>query len=105
MVRHRFHLVVALGRFNEALQWARDMDAVARKNGWSGFRVMVPSTGKVNAFILESDYADVVTFHQENEAFLSDADAMKVFRRGTDLNAPGTHPWDELEEEAPTQIA
>jgi len=105
MVRHRFHALIALGRFNDALGWAHDMSGVAKKKGWSQYRVMTPGTGPVNAFILEAEYPDYATFHKESDAFLTDAEAMTVFRRGTELLAPGAHPWDEVEEEAPTQIA
>ena len=33
MVRHRLHNTVTLGRFNDALQWARDINAVCKKLG------------------------------------------------------------------------
>jgi hypothetical protein len=105
MVRHRLHTTITLGSFNDALQWARDINAVCNQRGWTGFRVLVPSFGAVNQFILEAEYPDHAAFFRENEAFQSDAAAMSVYRRGIELVAPGTHPWDELEETAPLQIA
>src|SRR5207249_668597 len=69
MVRHRLHNTVTLGRFNDALQWARDINAVCKKRGWTEFSVMVPSFGVVNQFILEAEYPDHAAFFRENEAF------------------------------------
>jgi hypothetical protein len=44
--------------------------------------------------------------HQsESDAFYSNAEGMAVFRRSTELVAVGTHPWDEVEEEAPLELA
>ena len=104
MVRHRLHNTVTLGRFNDALQWARDINAVCKKRGWVEFGVMVPSFGVVNQFILEAEYPDHATFFRENEAFQSDSEAMSIYRRGVELVAHGSHPWDELEETAPLQL-
>jgi hypothetical protein len=105
MVRHSLHQVIALGRFNDALQWARDLNAVSKKRGWSEAKVMVPTVGPVNAFILEWEYADHASFEKEGNAFYQDAEAMATYRRGIEVLAAGHHPWDELEEEAPTQLA
>jgi hypothetical protein len=33
MVRHRFHMVFALGKFNEGVKWVRDMNEACRKVG------------------------------------------------------------------------
>ena len=105
MVRHRLHNTIALGRFNDALQWARAINEVCKRRGWTEFRVLVPSFGAVNHFILEAEYPDHAAFFRENESFQSDREAMTVYRGGVELVAPGTHPWDELEETAPDQLA
>jgi len=104
MVRHRQHSVVALGHFNDALQWAHDVNAVLRRRGLTEGRVLVPGFGKVNSLIFEQEFPDHATFRREQEAFLSDAEALAAWRKGTALIAPGTHPWDELEEDAPQRI-
>jgi hypothetical protein len=105
MVRHRLHQTITLGRFNDALKWAHDMNEEARKNGWVESRIMVPFTGPTNNLILEWEYPDHAAMQNENNAFYSNAEAMAVYRRGIELIAPGSHPWDEVEEEAPQQIA
>lgn len=105
MIRHRLHSTVTLGRMNDALQWARDMNEVARKNHWVEARVMMPGFGQVNGFIFETEYPDLAALQKQDEAFYADAEAMSVFRRATELNAPGTHPWDELEVSAPDRLA
>jgi len=97
MVRHRFHTTVTLGRFNDALEWARAMNSEAKTNGWAELRVIVPVSGPVNQLIMEAEYPDLAAYDKEQNEFFTSAAAMKVFRSGIDLNAPGTHPWDELE--------
>jgi hypothetical protein len=97
--------VVTLGKMNDALQWAREMNEVAAKRGWPKWRTLMPGFGKVNALILEIEYPDLTAMTAHDEAFYADAEMMKVFRRGTELNAPGSHPWDELEIEAPEKLA
>jgi hypothetical protein len=104
MVRHRLHQTITLGRFNDGLKWARDMNEVARKNGWVESRLMAPGYGAFNQLILETEYPDHASLHKELEAFQTNTEAMAAFRRGTELVAPGTHPWDEVEEEVPQEL-
>jgi hypothetical protein len=96
MVRYSHHMTVTLGRFNDALKWARAMNADAKKNGWPESRMM-SGWGPVNQLILESEYPDLAAYDKKEVEFSTNAEAMKTFRSGIDLNAPGTHPWDELE--------
>lgn len=105
MVRSRFHTTVTLGRFNDALTWARAMNADAKKNGWAESRMMVPNSGPVNRLILETEYPDLAAYDKQQQEFFANAAAMKTFRSGIDLNAPGTHPWDELEVSVEQDIA
>lgn len=105
MVRRRFHTTIALGRFNEGLTWARELNAACRANGVPESRVLMPSFGKVNQLILEVEFADMAAMEKSDEIFFASADIMRVFRRGVELGAAGTHPWDELEQEAPQQLA
>ena len=105
MVRNRQHMTVTLGRFNDALQWARAMNADARKNGWAEGRIMAPGFGPVNQLVLEFEYPDLATYEKQQNEFSNNAEAMKTFRSGIDLNAPGTHPWDEIEVSVDQDIA
>src|SRR5712692_10464120 len=105
MVRTRFHQTVTLGRFNDALKWARQMNADAKKNGWAESRLIVPGFGAVNQLIIETEYPDLATMDKEQTEFYGNAEAMATFRSGVELNAPGTHPWDELEIEVVGDLA
>jgi hypothetical protein len=102
MVRWRYHLVIKLGRFNDAVNWIKEMNAISVANGLTPGKFWAPSFGKTNACVYEIDYPNWETFHRENDAFFSSADCMKVFRSGIDLNAEGHWPWDEALEEAAT---
>jgi hypothetical protein len=97
MVRHRYHITVELGRFNEGLKWARAMNADAQKNGWPEAKMMSPGFGPVNQLILEWEYPDLATFDKVQSEFYVNAETMATFRSGVGLDAPGTHPWDEVE--------
>ena len=97
MLRHRYHMTVTLGRFNDALKWARAMNDDAKKNGWSESRIMAPGFGPLNQMILETEYADFATYDREQVAFYTNSEAMATFRSGIELNAHGSHPWDEVE--------
>jgi hypothetical protein len=105
MVRQRLHSIVPLGHMNEALQWFRDMNEVAKRKGWPEGRVLMPASGPINKVVYEIEYADLAAMEATQNAFFSDAEAMKVFRKGIEFNAPGSHPWDELEISAPDRLA
>jgi hypothetical protein len=105
MVRHRFHMIVTLGRFNDALKWVRAMNDDAKKNGWPESRMMSPGFGPVNQLIVEMEYADLAMLDKQQNEFNANAEAMATFRSGIDLNAAGTHPWDEVEISVEQDIA
>ena len=101
MVRHRFHFVIALGRFNEGVQWVRDLNAACRNAGCVEGKLWSVGYGKTNECVVEYDYPDQAAMEADVNRFQSNAETMKVFRRGIDFNAPGHWPWDELLVESP----
>lgn len=102
MVRTRFHYVPALGRFNEAMQWVKDLNDACRKAGCAEGKVWDEIFGKVNFCVIEYEYADLAAYERDLLKFQSSADVMKVFRRGTEVRAPEHWPWLEVLREAPT---
>ena len=102
MVRHRFHFVIALGRFNEGVKWVRDLNEACRKAGCAEGKLWVVGFGKVNECVVEYDYPDHAAMYADQERFQSNAETMAIFRRGSETRAPEHWPWDELMEEAPT---
>jgi hypothetical protein len=102
MVRRRQHFVIALGRFNEGVQWVKELNAACKSAGLVEGKLWSVGFGKVNECILEYDYPDMTTMERADKAFFSNAEIMKAFRRGVDIGAPEHWPWDELEVEAPT---
>jgi hypothetical protein len=101
MVRHRFHFVPALGRFNEGVQWIKDLNAAQEAAGCTPGRLWAASFGPVNQCVLETDYDDIAAYAADQDRFGSSAEVMRVFRAGIAIGAPDHHPWDELLEEAP----
>ena len=102
MVRHRFHLMFALGRFNEGVKWVHELNEACKKAGCAEGRLWSTGFGKTNECVLEYDFEDIGAMERDGKVFQSSADTMAVFRRGTEVNAPGHWPWDELLTEAPT---
>jgi len=102
MVRHRFHFVIALGRFNEGAKWVSDMNAACRKAGCVEGKLWSVGFGKSNECVLEYDYDDIAAMDRDVTKFQSTAETMAAFRRGVEFRAPEHWPWDELLIESPT---
>jgi len=102
MVRHRFHFVLALGKYSDGVQWVRDMNAACRKAGCAEGKLWSVGFGKVNECVLEYDYPDTAAMESDVAKFQSTAEIMAIFRRGSEVGAPEHWPWDELLIEAPT---
>ena len=102
MVRHRFHFVVALGRFNEGVSWVRELNDACRRAGCVEGTLWSVGYGKVNECVLEHDYPDQAAMLADVTRFQSSPEVMAVFRRGKDTRAPEHWPWDELLVESPT---
>ena len=102
MVRHRFHVVFALGKFNEGVKWVRDLNEACRKVGCVEGKLWALGFGKVNECVIEYDYPDIATMDADADRFQSAVETMAVFRRGMEVGAVEHWPWDELLQEAPT---
>lgn len=100
MYRQRIRQQVLYGQFREYMEIANEVIALRQKLGLAAAMLWVPMFGTANDVVWEIDYPDLATFQRENEAFYSDADVMKEWRRLWQLAVQGsTH--DELLEEAP----
>ncbi|HYA00329.1 MAG TPA: hypothetical protein VEK76_08265 [Candidatus Binatia bacterium] len=102
MVRHRLHMVFALGRFNEGVQWVQELNDACRAAGCVEGKLWSAGFGKVNECVVEYDYPDLAAMERDIERFQSTAGTMAIFRRGVDVGAPEHWPWDELLIESPT---
>ena len=80
MYRYREIQQVVYGHFNEFIKAWQDLAAIYRKRGWPEPTVWTPTVGVGNEAIVETDYGDLASFQKVNEAFESDAEAMKVYR-------------------------
>jgi hypothetical protein len=100
MYRQRIRQQVLYGQFREYMEIAEEVIALRQKLELAAPTLWVPMFGKGNEVVWEIDYPDLATFQRENEAFYSDADVMKQWRRLWQHAVQGsTH--DELLEEAP----
>ena len=102
MIRHRFHTVMALGKFNEGAGWLRDLNAACRAGGCAEGKMWSVGFGKVNDVVIEYDYESYAAMEADVKRFQSNREIMAVFRRGTEVRAPEHWPWDEVLEESPT---
>ena len=82
------------------MEIAKEVIALRQKLGLATPTLWAPTFGTANEVVWELDYPDLAAFQHENEAFYSDADAMKQWRRLWQLAVQGSIR-DELLEEAP----
>ena len=102
MIRHRFHMVFQLGRFNDGAKWVHDLNEACRKGGCAEGKLWAVGVGKVNEVVLEYDYDSYAAMETDINRFQANPEIMAVFRRGTETRSPEHWPWDEVLEEAPT---
>lgn len=98
--RVRMVAEVRYGEFGAYLGTVRELAAVAEKRGWAPMRVLVPTVGRNNEIVIESDYPDLATYQRENEAFYADEEAFAAFRSGAPYIVQGTSRT-ELYEDMP----
>ena len=100
MYRQRIRQQVLYGQFREYLEIAEEVIALRQKLELAAPILWTPMFGTANEVVWEIEYRDLATFERENEAFYSDADVMKQWRRLWQHAVQGsTH--DELLEKAP----
>src|ERR1700726_3806814 len=76
MVRHRFHVVFALGKFNEGVKWVRDLNEACRKVGCVEGKLWAAGFGKTNECVIEYDYPDIAAMEADTERFESSKETM-----------------------------
>jgi hypothetical protein len=102
MVRHRMHVVAALGKYRDAVAWVSEINGARRKLGLPEWKAWSPLSGDFNYLILEADYANLAEYDAATQKFQSDPETMDIFRRGNDWGSNSHWPKDEVLESAPT---
>ena len=100
MYQQRIRQQVLYGQFRDYLNIAEEVIALRRNLGLAAATLWTPTVGTANEIVWQIEYPDLATFQRENEAFYSDADAMKQWRRLWQHAVQGSIQ-DELLEEAP----
>ena len=100
MYRQRTRQQILYGQFREYMTVAEEVIARRRKLGLAESILWAPTFGTANEVVWEINYPDLATYQRENEAFYSDADVMKQWRRLWQHAVQGSIK-DELLEEAP----
>jgi hypothetical protein len=104
MYRYRAHQQVLYGRFNEFFEAWQALGVISRKRGWPEPNVWAPTVGTGNEVIVEVEFRDLTEFQRYNEAFQSDAEAMKLFRATGSIVVQGS-VRDELLEQMTRPVA
>ncbi|TMM27403.1 MAG: hypothetical protein E6F94_02185 [Actinobacteria bacterium] len=100
MYRQRIRQQILYGEFREYMEIAEEVIALRQKLGLAAPTLWAPTFGTANEVVWEINYPDLATYQRENEAFYSDADVMKQWRRLWQHAVQGSIK-DELLEEAP----
>jgi hypothetical protein len=82
------------------MEIAEEVIALRRKLGLAEPSLWAPTFGTANEVVWEIEYPDLAAYQRENEAFYSDAEVMKQWRRLWQYAVQGSIQ-DELLEEAP----
>jgi hypothetical protein len=81
MYRHRIRQQILYGQFREYLEVAGEVIALREKLGLAASTLWAPTFGTANEVVWKTDYPDLAAYERENDAFYSDAEAMKQWRR------------------------
>jgi hypothetical protein len=100
MYRHRIQQQIPYGQFREYREIAEEVMALREKLGLAASTLWAPAFGTANEVVWETDYPDLAAYERENEAFYSDAEVMKQWRRLWQFAVQGSIR-DELLMEAP----
>jgi hypothetical protein len=100
MYRQRIRQQILYGQFREYMEIAEEVIQLRGKLGLAAPTLWAPAVGTANEVVWEIDYPDLATFQRENEAFYSNADVMKQWRRLWQHAVQGSIR-DELLGEAP----
>jgi hypothetical protein len=100
MYRHRIRQQIPYGQFREYREIAEEVMALREKLGLAASTLWAPAFGTANEVVWETDYPDLAGYERENEAFYSDAEVMKQWRRLWQFAVQGSIR-DELLMEAP----
>lgn len=83
MYRQRWTCEVKYGHYRDFFETIEELEKLIQARGWKPSRFWMPTSGKDNQFISETDYDSLAEWEQENQAFMKDAEVMDVIRRGT----------------------
>ena len=101
MYRSRLYQVVKYGKFREFKELFDQVNSLCETKGMTKSQGWVPVVGENNAFVIETDYADLAAWERENTQFYSDGEVMNLWRQAAALVIEGTG-HDELLTEPPS---
>jgi len=91
---------VLYGHWNDAVEAAEEINTLCRERGLLEARLLVPSFGKANKLIVETEYDELAQWTQQRERFYADAEIMKAVRKFAAVVAQGSG-GSELLQNAP----
>src|SRR5438105_13718872 len=81
---------VKYGEFGAYLETVRRLSKIIEARGWAPCRIMVPTAGRNNEIVVETEYPDLAAFEAENAAFYGDSEAFEAFRAGAEFIVRGS---------------
>jgi hypothetical protein len=88
---------IRYGQAKNFLEALEEVNAVLRQREWVEFTPWTPTSGKANEVVLISDYPDVATYKEQEQAAYADAEFMKAWRSGSEFVVQGTGHVEFLE--------
>jgi hypothetical protein len=90
MFRNRIRQQVMYGHFKEFVDMTTELNVLLRERGLAEFTTWAPSFGTANDVVLEAEYPDLASYQRETDAFHSDPELMKVWRRDDPIVVQGS---------------
>ena len=94
MVSHQLHIQVRLGRGGDYYKAFQELEQAMRANKLPPSRLWNPTSGKVNHFIIITEFDSLAAFDAGIKRLQTDPMFMKLWRGSLDLL--DETPWDEL---------
>ena len=98
MFRHQIHVQVRLGKGRDYFAAFEELEKYAMAKKLPASQLWTNSFGKINGFVIVTDYDTIAAYDAGLKAFLSDAEFMTQWRKALEL--VDETPWDELWETA-----
>lgn len=97
MYRVQLREVVIYGKFREYFEIHEKLAKIVSERGWAQMKMWVPTFGKNNEVIFESEYESLQEWVAQNQAWHTDPEVMNLVRQTSSLVYPESSVLESYE--------